>query len=103
MLCRRIISGGILNTRKWEVKQAYFLLPFAVSTGIKLNRKQHRFVSLSLQGRGTDTDRLWLSPWIERSMRTLVTMGGEAIVIQSCRWMCACATSVQTKQALGCP
>lgn len=60
MLSHHIISGGMLNTGKWEAKQAYFALPFGVSTGIKLKRKQPYFLSLtlSLEGRGTETDRL---------------------------------------------
>lgn len=48
MLSHHIISRGMLNTGKWEAKQAYFTLIFTVSTGIKPNRKQPYFLSLSL-------------------------------------------------------
>lgn len=47
MLSHHIISVGMLNTGKCEAKQAYFILLFTVSTGIKLNRKQPYFPSFS--------------------------------------------------------
>lgn len=58
MLSHHIISRGMLNTGKWEAKQAYFTLIFTVSTGIKPNRKQPYFLSLSLspEGSGTEAD-----------------------------------------------
>lgn len=56
MLCHRIISGSMLNTRKWGAKQAYFPLSFSASTGIKQDRKQP--ISHSVSGGLRHWDRL---------------------------------------------
>lgn len=79
MLSHHIISVGMLNTGKCEVKQAYFILPFTVSTGIKLNRKQPYSLSFS----GWQRYRYKQTLWIQTRMRMLGTMRGGAIVNQS--------------------
>ena len=82
MLSHRVISGGMLNTGKWGAKQAYFALPFSVSTGIKLNRKQPYFLSLSLSGGQRHGDRQTVALSVSPRMGMLGTIGGEAIVNQ---------------------
>lgn len=95
MLSYHIISWGMLNTgKKWEAKQADFTLPFRVSTGIKLNRKQPYFLFLFLEGRRIETDRLQLYLCIETRMRMLGTIGRDAIVKQPC----CCQVRVRLKR-----
>lgn len=70
---------------------SYFALPFSVSTGIKLNRKQPYFLSLS--GGQRHWGRQTAALWVETRMRMLGTIGGEAIVNQP-RW---CQVGVRTR------